>query len=391
MAAAGIDSVGDLVPSSSGADSSAGDEGPRGDHATDDDSQDVSDPSVCNQASSSPGGGDSAGVAMCAETLDPLTAWADVPHAPLTNAPVATIPYSPRFASVFGLLLVARERGEASPRALALVSEATRLCAADFSTWGYRMVVVRGLLSAAENGRAGARDRADILLAEDKFVRTTALAVPKSYQLWEYRRFLFELKRTEELGAQNTRPDAQTVDQLTVQEREFVEAALDDDEKNYHAWSHLGWLARDAVRLLTTTEPGVAAAAKTAPQDAELLATGARIRRDVRNNSAYSHRWAAGGGAARGMVEVQWALDRVRCAPRNEAAWNYVLALARCVEGATAGAGDVARDELAGDGFLCSLAGTARAMSRRRSRTVGCSRRRLMWSGTSIGCGSWTI
>lgn len=322
--------------------------------AADEEAEDVADPGLCNSASSPPGGGDLGGRARSVTAADALVEWADVSYRPLADARVATIPYSPRFAAVFGLLQVAREREEASPRALALVTEATRLCAADFSTWGYRMCVIRGLLSGTEAGPAGAREREAILLAEDKFVRDTSESVPKSYQLWEYRRFLFGLKRREADAACADEDGARSsVDALVAEERAFVDAALDNDDKNYHAWSHRGWLSREAVPR-SPTAPSAATSnggspLSRVPDDAELIATGARIRRDVRNNSAYAHRWAAGAGASRGMPEVSWALDRARLAPRNEAAWNYVLALSARVPGATAAAVAAALGELAED------------------------------------------
>jgi protein farnesyltransferase/geranylgeranyltransferase type-1 subunit alpha len=322
---------------------------------------DVADPAACNaSASSSPGrdAGDAGDAGSRAHSGDgddeegPLDAWAGVACRPLRRAPIATIPYSPRFADVFALLQVARASGEVSARALALVGEAIRLCPADFSSWAYRMVIVRGLLRAAGAGEGAGRERRSLLRVEDAFARATAEKAPKCYQVWEYRRFLCALQWEEEGSGGAEGWD----DPVAKEEKALVDAALDADEKNYHAWSHRGWLCRGVARRRRRTRDGARDGwsaqqldvEESGAGDGELAATAARIRADVRNNSAYAHRWAVG-AASRGAVEVRWALDRVRRAPRNEAAWNYALACARRVEGGVALAAGVAREELEED------------------------------------------
>lgn len=323
---------------------------------------DAADPSLCNAASPMPGSEVSRDINRDVTPENLLDAWEDVPYDSLENARIATIPYSARFAAVFGLLRVAREREEVSRRALALTSEATRLCAADYSTWSYRCLVVRGLLQATGTGPEGCAEREAILQAEDDFVRRTAARVPKSYQLWEYRRFLFELKRKEVHAVlESGGGDSSAFDALFMQERARVDSALDSDDKNYHAWSHLGWLAREAALPSTERKPPAASDGDDTSRsredgplaqpasDEDLIATGARIRKDVRNNSAYAHRWATGRSACQSTNELRWALDRTRLAPRNEAAWNYALALSRRVSVGVAEIVAVAREHLLSD------------------------------------------
>ena len=74
---------------------------------------------------------------------------------------------------------------------------------------------------------------------------------------------------------------------------------------------------------------------------AELGATEALIREDVRNNSAWNHRYflvfgaeelRAGSGRGSGIVvdeevvdrEVEYAKGKIRAAPQNQSPWNYL-------------------------------------------------------------------
>lgn len=283
------------------------------------DADDVADPSVCNGPSPhSPSSTSSSPSSPPPSNV--LALFPDVSYTPLTFAPITTIPYSAHFRAVFGLLRAVRARKEFSSRALALTGEAIRLCLADYTSWGFRQDVVRGLVAGG--------DSAEILAAEDAFVRATAKSSPKSYQSWEYRRFLYGLRIECGDGGEAL------VSEALAEEKAVVEDVLAADAKNYHAWSHRAWLCR------CEGEEGV---------DEELVMTGACVRNDVRNNSAFSHRWAGGRGKERGVGEIEWALDRMRKAPRNEAVWNYVIALSKSVEGGGVFAANVAREEIEGD------------------------------------------
>lgn len=90
-------------------------------------------------------------------------------------------------------------------------------------------------------------------------------------------------------------------------ELEFVDIILNGDAKNYHAWSHRGWLAK---RGAETDFKGV-----------EWY-----IADDIRNNSAWNHRWLLSGILGR-EKEVEFV--REERGGRNESYWNYVLALIR--------------------------------------------------------------
>jgi protein farnesyltransferase/geranylgeranyltransferase type-1 subunit alpha len=244
-----------------------------------------------------------------------LSEWADVPFRSLSPARVARIPYPAEFAAVFGLLGAARALGEASPRSLRLAGAAIKLNPSDVSAWAYRQMVVRLLVEAD-----GVEEGAALVAGELRFVAEMMEAAPKSYQVWEYRRIVVGL-----CGGLCD-PDA------VRDEAAFVNAALDVSEKNYHAWAHRSWLV------------SCADAAGVLDFDAELDDVDALITQDVRNNSAWAHRWVVYGNTVgidaeaaaeyaerRGLEhpEMAWAIAQMWRAPRNESAWNYIFALAR--------------------------------------------------------------
>lgn len=106
----------------------------------------------------------------------------------------------------------------------------------------------------------------------------------------------------------------------TSRELQFTASVLDDDSKNYHAWSHRLWTVREFS--LWASEIDFAAAF---------------ITKDVRNNSAWNHRFAAathGGGAAAPLApgvaledELEFARAALRLVPHNESAQVYLDAL----------------------------------------------------------------
>jgi protein farnesyltransferase/geranylgeranyltransferase type-1 subunit alpha len=216
--------------------------------------------------------------------------WNDLDFAPLDHARVACIPYTPEFRLAFGILLSARDVREVSKRALDLSTYTIRLNPSDVTAWGYRRHVVRNLFANADADAAEAMLQSELRHSKESIEDT-----PKSYQLWEYRRFL------RELGGSNE------------EERVLVRDALATDTKNYHAWSHLAWLS-----------------SKSSDEEVEkdILYTEDLILLDVRNNSAWSHRWGIACRCGRVTAsELDWAVRQMYKAPRNESVWNYIAAL----------------------------------------------------------------
>lgn len=93
------------------------------------------------------------------------------------------------------------------------------------------------------------------------------------------------------------------------------------DAKNYHVWSYRQWLVRHFGLW-----------------DTELTDVESLLKADVRNNSAWNHRWfvvfggSEGNGEREGEVvdrEVGVAKDAIRLAPQNQSPWNYLRGVLR--------------------------------------------------------------
>lgn len=239
--------------------------------------------------------------------------WKDVAFAPLERAIIVRIPYSKEFSVTFGLLLVARQLGEVSSRALDLCSRAIHLNPSDVTTWSYRHEIVTKMCAeiCGEEGHH-TEESMKLISVEFAFIEGLIESAPKSYQIWEYRRFLICLA--------NRNPN----DDIS-----FTNAALDDDPKNYHAWAHRAWLVNTGAMHLPL----------------ELEDTQKFVEADVRNNSAWSHRWTVTDLLDnRNTAEMEWALAQMRTAPRNESVWNYIAALANdnvCNDQAVAAAREI--------------------------------------------------
>lgn len=125
-------------------------------------------------------------------------------------------------------------------------------------------------------------------------------------------------------------------------EPDFLDEMFQKDAKNYHVWSYRQWLVRH-FGLWNQREL----------DDVERL-----LRDDVRNNSAWNHRWFLvfgregevdeKGGKYEVSEEVwireeEFAKEAVGLAPQNESAWNYLKGLYRKKGRDLAGLEDFAR------------------------------------------------
>ena len=112
----------------------------------------------------------------------------------------------------------------------------------------------------------------------------------------------------------------------------FLTRILSLDVKNYHVWAYRQWLCMHFASTLLSSS-------------AELAATDSFIREDVRNNSAWNHRYFLCFGAdelrlgkreARKIVdeelvdrEVEYTKGKIRMAPQNQSPWNYLRGVHR--------------------------------------------------------------
>ncbi|KAH9932904.1 protein prenylyltransferase [Fomitopsis serialis] len=119
----------------------------------------------------------------------------------------------------------------------------------------------------------------------------------KTYQVWHHRRLLLTALRSPPAGAA---------------ELAFTARVLGADAKNYHTWSYRQWLLahfNDEAELWAGERAWIEAL----------------LEKDVRNNSAWHHRffvvWASGAVCRR---ELAFAKEKIALAPNNASAWNYL-------------------------------------------------------------------
>lgn len=137
----------------------------------------------------------------------------------------------------------------------------------------------------------------------------------KTYQVWHHRRLLVTLTRkaNEELA--------------------FIQKGLEVDEKNYHTWSYRQWI------LAHFGGPGgdsdeIQDGMDNSLWEGELDFIESMLVRDIRNNSAWHHRffvvWGCGireGEEDRAHVfkrELTYVKQSISLVPNNPAAWNYL-------------------------------------------------------------------
>lgn len=100
--------------------------------------------------------------------------------------------------------------------------------------------------------------------------------------------------------------------ELATEEKVFLAFMIRQDSKNYHCWQQRQWLVNDFNEF-----------------DEELDYTEELIDDDIRNNSAWNHRYYVIRNTT-GFVdpvldsETRFTCHKIRLAPNNESAWNYL-------------------------------------------------------------------
>ncbi|KAI9019826.1 hypothetical protein DFJ74DRAFT_769489 [Hyaloraphidium curvatum] len=211
--------------------------------------------------------------------------WSDLSPIPVpepTPNPPVSIAYAPEYADAMGYFRALCAKGEISERGLELTGTILSWNPAHYTVWKYRQ---DALWELGKN-----------LWDELDFVDQMAAEHPKSYQIWHHRQLV-----ADKLGD-------------PVRERPFINSLLmEDDAKNYHAWSYRQWVVRRF----------------NAWKD-EMADMDALIRTDVRNNSAWNHRFFVlkcapeGPWKADAHKESLYAMENILVAPANESPWQYL-------------------------------------------------------------------
>ncbi|GFF28344.1 protein farnesyltransferase/ geranylgeranyltransferase type-1 subunit alpha [Aspergillus udagawae] len=222
--------------------------------------------------------------------------------------PLATISYSPEYLEATSYLRAVMAANEMSERALRLTQDIISMNPAHYTVWIYR----------AKNLFALGKD----LNEEIEWLNKVALKHLKNYQIWHHRQVLM-----------SSRAHFPT---LPPRELDFLMEMFAQDAKNYHVWTYRHWLVRHFKLWDYPREI----------QDVEAL-----LRSDVRNNSAWNHRYmlrfgprdeneydaglhnTTGPSSEKGRLpvvdedlvdaELQYSQTKILDAPENRSPWSY--------------------------------------------------------------------
>ncbi|CAA7266213.1 unnamed protein product [Cyclocybe aegerita] len=240
--------------------------------------------------------------------------WADVvPLEQYENiSPLAPIFYTEEYKDATNYFRAIAKSGEKSRRVLELTESVIRQNPAHYSAWQYRYETLLALLTASSP--SGVISPSDpLLVAEIELMDILAVRFLKTYQVWHHRRLLVALTRKPQ------------------RELQFITRSLDADVKNYHTWSYRQWLlAYFGGSVDSTGDEDVSEDL----WEGELDFVDTMLAQDVRNNSAWHHRffvvWGCGvreGERDRERVfkrELTFVKQNISLAPSNPSAWNYL-------------------------------------------------------------------
>ncbi|KAF4555340.1 Protein prenyltransferase alpha subunit-like protein [Elsinoe fawcettii] len=260
---------------------------------------------------------------------DPL--WTDVVPIPQDDGgpnPLAAISYTDGYSEAMSYLRAVMAANEMSSRALDLTENIISMNPAHYTVWLYRAKILASL---------GLDLKEEII-----WLNAVALRHQKNYQIWHHRQFLLD-KLNDPKG-----------------EIRFVNRMLAGDAKNYHVWSYRQWLVRRfglwdvkaangrrEIREETRDEEDEEQVpelleGEVAEETNELEETALFIGEDVRNNSAWNHRFFIVNGSEKvqGVKdqavlerEVAFAKEAIKKAPQNQSPWSYLRGTAERAKG----------------------------------------------------------
>ncbi|PYI06566.1 CaaX farnesyltransferase alpha subunit [Aspergillus sclerotiicarbonarius CBS 121057] len=245
--------------------------------------------------------------------------WDSIQPIPLDDGsesgaqPLATIAYASEYLEATSYLRAVMAANEMSERALKLTEDIISMNPAHYTVWIYRAKILIAL----------EKDLKDEL----EWLNGVSLKYLKNYQIWHHRQVLMSRR-----DAFPTPP---------VKEPDFLMEMFAQDSKNYHVWTYRHWYVRhfklwDAPREI---------------QDVEAL-----LASDVRNNSAWNHRYmlrfgprddepdagmqnSGGDPSEKGRLavvdedvidaELQYAKSKIVRAPENRSPWTYARGVLR--------------------------------------------------------------
>lgn len=201
------------------------------------------------------------------------------------------IMYTDEYRETLGLARALLQAGEYSERALKLTAKVISLAPAFYTIWNYRYDIVMHL--ATQRGEV-----AEAIDRELDWVDEVTLNNPKNYQIWSYKQALLQ---------KHPFPSFR-------RELPILQMMIEDDTKNYHVWSFRKWCVlffQDFSHELSYSD---------------LL-----IKRDIYNNSAWTHRMFvfkhSEPDSTQIKLEIDYVKDKIELVPQNVSVWSYLRGL----------------------------------------------------------------
>jgi len=174
----------------------------------------------------------------------------------------------------------------------------------------------------------------------------------KTYQVWHHRRLLLLLAAKRLSESKGTDKDALIVS--PENELSFIASVLKKDEKNYHTWAFRQWVLATFFSPLSNLSSTLFSPTPMSEEDAtayrlsmlddEIAFVDGMLHTDIRNNSAWNHRFFINFKLGTDVVlksahnvvefdneekdivtkELAYAKEKIALAPNNASVWNYL-------------------------------------------------------------------
>lgn len=252
-------------------------------------------------------------------TADIPEVFADLTPVSLGDDGVAAIDYnSEDYFTSYGYFAAALQADERSERLLQLTATCLLMNPANYTVWHRRRECWRYVWGQTPETLTTE------LETEFSFTASLGGSNPKNYQIWYHRRALLDEYLVSgdgklHMGLWNT-------------EIAYIDSVLTNDSKNYHAWSNRLWLLRKGCSCIEYCPAVVDNIGQL-----ELEATAQYLEDDVRNNSAWNHRWSAHHvkqpqqqlPMEAANTELSYVVQQIERDPHNESSWRYLVALVK--------------------------------------------------------------
>lgn len=202
--------------------------------------------------------------------------------------------YSEEYLNTMSALKECLENKTYTEEALQITEDALGLLASHYTAWCFRLDVVKHLNKD--------------LLEELDWCEEVALENEKNYQIWNYRQRVIEL----------ILEDPEKAAQFQYRrEYPIIQMMLGLDAKNHHVWLYRNWYVQK-FNLFDDLN--------------EISSVAALIDLDVRNNSAWTHRFFLIFSQKKPTPEIiereiNYVKEKIGVCPQNPSSWNYLFGI----------------------------------------------------------------